>query len=99
MLGLNILLLEISIILGINILIFISSLISTDLLVSSLSFLIFLILLIPFYTLIEKLESTVFVNNLEGLPFFKLLFFYSWLLNIFIGIGLFVELIYLFMFC
>jgi hypothetical protein len=99
MLELNILLLEISIILGVNILIFIFSLVSTDLLVSSLSFLIFLILLIPFYTLIEKLESTVFANNLEGLPFFRLLFFYSWLLNIFIGIGLFVELIYLFMFC
>ena len=99
MLELNILLLEISIILGVNILIFISSLVSTDLLVSSLSFLIFLILLIPFYTLIEKLESTVFANNLEGLPFFKLLFFYSWLLNILIGICLSVELIYLFMFC
>jgi len=99
MIELNILLLEFSVILGINILIFIFSLVSTDLLVSSLSFLIFLILLIPFYTLIEKIEATVFAYNLEGLPFFKLIFFYSWLLNIFIGIGLFVELIYLFMFC
>ncbi len=99
MIELNILLLEFSVILGINILIFIFSLVSTDLLVSSLSFLIFLILLLSFYTLIEKLESTVFANNLEGLLFFKLIFFYSWLLNIFIGIGLFVELIYLFMFC
>ena len=99
MFELNVLLLEISIILGINILIFIFSLISTDILVTSLSFLIFLILLIPFYILLEKLELIVFINSLESSPFYKLIFFYSWLLNIFIGIILFVELIYLFIYC
>jgi len=99
MLELNILILEIFIILSINILIFIFSLISTDILITSLGFLIFLILIIPFHLLLEKLELITLINNLESFPFYKLIIFYSWLLNIFIGISLFVELMYLFIYC
>jgi len=99
MLELNILILEICIILSINILIFIFSLISTDVIITSLSFLIYLILIIPFYLLLEKLELITLISNLENSPFYKLIIFYSWLLNIFIGISLFIELIYLFIYC
>jgi hypothetical protein len=99
MLELNILILEICIILTINILIFIFSLVSTDILITSLSFLIFLILIIPFHLLLEELELITLLSNLENSPFYKMIIFYSWALNIFIGISLFVELIYLVIYC
>jgi hypothetical protein len=96
---LNILILEICIILTIYIFILIFSLISTEILITSLGFIIFLILIIPFHLLLEKLELLIVINNLENSPFYKLIIFYSWVLNIFIGICLFVELIYLFIYC
>lgn len=65
MVELNILVLEICIFLGINILIFIFSIISTDILITSLGFFFFLVLLIPFHLLIEKLELMILIQNLE----------------------------------
>lgn len=59
----------------------------------------FLILIIPFHLMIEKLELITLINNLEDSPFYNLIISYSWVLNIFIGISLFVELIYLFIYC
>ncbi len=93
---LQILLIEIFIILSLYIFIFIYSVISVDTITTFLSFLIFLILLIPFYFLLDKLEFLVYFNNLEDIPIFNLIIFYSTLINLFIGLYLFIELVYLF---
>jgi hypothetical protein len=99
MLEINILVLEISIILSINILIFIFSLISTDILITSFGMFFFLVLLIPFYLLIENLELLIVINNIENSEFYKLIIFYSWLITSIICISLFIQLIYLFIYC
>lgn len=99
MIELDILILEIYVILAIFILIFIYSVIATDTVITFLSFIIFLVFLIPFYTLLEKLELLLFVNNFENYVFFRLVFFYSFLITFFIGIFLFIELIYLTFLC
>ncbi len=95
MLEFNILLFEILLILSIFIFIFIYSAISVDMLTTLISLLIFLILLIPFYVILERLEIIIYMNNLENINFFKLIFFYSILINVFIGLYLVVESIYL----
>jgi hypothetical protein len=99
MLEINILVLEIFIFLSINILIFIFSIISTDILITSLSFFFFLVLVIPFHLLIEKLELMTLIYNLENFAFYKLIIFYSWLINFVIGISLFIQMVYLFIYC
>jgi hypothetical protein len=88
-------LLEILLILGIIIFIFIFSAISADTITSLISFLIFLILLIPFYILLENLEILAYVHNFENILFFKLIFSYTTLINLFIGIFFVIQLIYL----
>ena len=93
----NIVLFEIFIILILYIFIFIYSAISSDTLTSCLSLSIFLILLIPLYFSLEKLKLLLFINNLENEAFFRILFFYSTLINIFIGFFLIIQLIYLFL--
>ena len=95
MLEFNILLFEILLILSIFIFIFIYSAFSVDMLTTLVSLLIFLILLIPFYIGIERLEVIVYINDLESTNFFKLIFFYSTLINMFIGLFLLVQTIYL----
>jgi len=95
MLEFNILLFEILLILSIFIFIFIYSAFSVDMLTTLISLLIFLILLIPFYVILERLEIIIYMNNLENINFFKLIFFYSILINVFIGLYLVVESIYL----
>jgi len=93
---LQILLIEIFVILSLYIFVFIYSVISADTITTLLSFLIFLILLIPFYFLLEKLDFLVYFNNLEDILIFNLIVFYSTLINLFIGLYLFIELVYLF---
>ncbi len=99
MIELDILILEIYVILAIFILIFIYSVIATDTVITLLAFIMFLIFLIPFNLLLEKLELLIFVNNFENYSFFRLVFFYSILITFFIGIFLFIELIYLTFLC
>ncbi len=95
MLEFNILLFEILLILSISIFIFIYSAFSADTVTSFISLLIFLILLIPFYLILERLELIIYMNNLENIVFFKLIIVYSTLINVFIGLFLVVESIYL----
>lgn len=92
----NIILVEILFILMIYIFIFIYSAISSDTLTSCLSLAIFLILLLPFYYKLEELKVLLFVNDLEDELFYRTLFFYSTLINTFIGLFLTIQLIYLF---
>lgn len=98
MLDLHILLVEIFIILSIYIILFLYSVISADIITTLLSFFTFLTLLIPFYFLLDRIELQIGVNILKDVPIFKIFFFYSTLINLFIGIYLFVELVYLFFF-
>ena len=95
MLEYQILLIEVLLILGINIFIFIYSAFSVDMSITLISLTIFLILLIPFYLILEKLEILLYIDNIEENTFFKLVFFYSTLINVFIGMYLTIESIYL----
>lgn len=95
MLEYYLLLLEALLMLSVIIFIFIYSAFSADMLTTLIAFLIFLILLIPFYLILEKLEILLYINNLENISFFKLIFFYSILINVFIGIYFTIQSIYL----
>ena len=55
-----------------------------------------LILLIPFYVLLDDFRKLIFLNNLEDILFFKLLSFYSNLISGFIGLFLITQLLYLY---
>ena len=99
MLEFNLLFIEILLMLSFFIIIFIYSTLSADTIISLLAFLIFLTFLIPFYVLLERLKEIIYINNLEGLSIINLLIFYSNIINFLIGISLFIELIYLFLFC
>ncbi len=95
MFELNIIFLEFLLLLSVTILIFIYSIISTDIFITSLTLLIFIVLIIPYQILLNKLKILVYENNLDNLLIFNLVFFYSWLINIFMGISLLAELVYL----
>ncbi len=95
MLGIDLTLFEIFMILSINIILFIYSALSTDYITSFFSFLIFLILLIPFYGILNVFSSIIYSNNLENLLLFQMILYYAKLIPCFIGFFLFVELIYL----
>lgn len=99
MLEVNILVLEVIVFLSINVIIFLYSVVSTDLLITSLAFLLYLVLLIPFYMLMEKIKLQLAIYNIENSLFYEFLTFYSGLINTFIGISLFIELLYLFFYC
>ncbi len=86
---------EVLLMLSVIIFIFIYSAFSVDMLTTLIAFLIFLILLIPFYLILEKLEVLLYIYNLEHISFFRLIFFYSTLINIFIGIYFTIQSIYL----
>jgi len=92
----NIVVFEILVILMLFIFLFIYSAISSDTITTCLSLSIYVILLIPLYILLEKLSLILFTYNLENRIFFKTLFLFSTLINIFIGFFLIIQLIYLF---
>lgn len=91
----HLIIVEALLILSVIIFIFIYSAISADTLTTLIAFLIFLILLIPFYQILENLEVLLYIYNLENNNFFTLIFFYSTLINIFIGIYFTIQSIYL----
>lgn len=82
-------------ILAFFIFLFIYSVISTDLITTLLSFSIFLIILIPFYSLLDKFKRLIFMNNMENYSFFNSVIYFSSIINIFIGMYLFIQLLYL----
>lgn len=96
MLELNLILLELITITTFFICIFIYSAISTNSLSSLISFLLYLIFIFPFYLLILKLENLILINDLEKIVFLKVLVSYFTIFSIFIGLFLFVQLVYLF---
>ena len=96
MLEINFTLFELLIVLSFFIILFIYSAFSTDLTTTFLSLIIFLIFIIPFYGLLDIFKSLIYSSNLEGVFFFQIILFYSSLIPCFIGLFLFVEVIYLF---
>jgi hypothetical protein len=95
MLEINILIVETFVLLAFTIIIFIFSLVSTDILISMLSFLLYLIILIPFFILLDKLELLIYITDLENPTSYNVISLYSKLIYIFIGLSLFIELVYL----
>jgi len=92
----NLILLQILIILAIYILLFTYSAISADMITTCISFMIFLILLLPFIVLLEKLKILLYISNVRYEILLNMLIFYSTVIIIFIGFFLFIQLIYLF---
>ncbi len=97
MLEIDLIFFKIFFILTFFIIIFIYSAISTDLIVTLISFLLFLTLLIPFFILFEYYKYLMYINNYEEILFFKIINIYLPLIPIFIGLFLFIELVYLFL--
>ena len=76
------------------ILVFIYSAISTDTLTVIICIILFLFLLIPFLATINQLELMLIELNLKNLFIFKWILNFSIIINIFIGLYLFIELFY-----
>lgn len=95
MFDLNFTLFQILLILALYIFIFFYSAISADMMTTCICLMIFMIFLLPFYILIEKLKLIIFINDIGNILFFKILIFYSTIIVIFIGFFLFIQLIYL----
>ena len=98
MIEINIILLEIFSLMILIIFIFIYSILSTDFIVSFISFIVYLLTLIPLYYLIEQLNILIFNLNLEETVLFQIIIFYSTLISSLIGLCLFIEILYLFFF-
>ena len=98
MYDLSVILIELFSLMTIFLLIFIYSTISSDQIISFMVFLIYLILLIPFSMIIENLNLILNTKSLSDMIILNSIFYCCILINIIIGIFLFIELIYLFIF-
>lgn len=76
--------------------IFVYSTISSDLIVVLIGFLLYLVLLIPFTTVFDLLNHNITLIPLEEQIFFNSILYFCELVNMIIGVILFIELIYLF---
>ncbi len=91
-------LIEILSIITFFILIFIYSILSTDSTTTIISFMLYLIILIPFLFLIDYFKNLIKITMLENLIFFKSIVFLATIITYIIGFVLFIELIYLLFF-
>lgn len=94
---LNLILFEFFSLLAFFIFIFAFSVISGEPIAIFISIVLFFIFLIPFFQILNEIEVFVFSEGFETV-FFKTVVSYSKLIVIFIGIFLFIELIYVFLF-
>ena len=94
---LNLILFEFYSLLAFFIFIFAFSVISAEPIAIFISIVLFFIFLVPFFQILNEIEVFVFSEGFETV-FFKTVVSYSKLLVIFIGIFLFIELIYVFLF-
>lgn len=93
--SLDFVLIEIFGILSFLIIMFIYSIIASDLMTSLIIFSLFLFLLIPFYMALDNLQFILLNYGLDDIIYIKILLFYSNLGNIFIGTFLIIQLVYL----
>ena len=93
----NLIIFEFYSILAFFIFIFAFSVISAEPIAIFISLVLFFIFLMPFFQILNDLEIFAFSEGLETV-FFKSVVSYSKLIVLFIGIFLFIELIYVFLF-
>ena len=98
MADLNLLLLEFFTLLGIIIFIFGFSVISTEPTLIIFAIILIFVLTLPYVQIIYEIETLMFNYGLENELLFRILYPYSKLIIIFIGIFLIIELIYIFLF-
>lgn len=94
---LNLILFEFYSLLAFFIFIFAFSVISAEPITIFISIVLFFIFLMPFFQILNEIEVFAFGEGFETM-FFKTVVSYSKLLVVFIGIFLFIELIYVFLF-
>ncbi len=91
-------LIEILSIITFFILIFIYSILSTDSTTTIISFMLYLIILIPFLFLLDYFKNLLDIAMPENKIFFKSIIFFSTIITYIIGFVLFIELTYLLFF-
>jgi hypothetical protein len=94
---LNLILFEFYLLLAFFIFIFAFSIISAEPVAIFISIVLFFIFLIPFVQILNEIEVFAFNEGFETV-FFKTVVSYSKLIVVFIGIFLFIELVYVFLF-
>lgn len=85
---------EFYIIFGLYLLLFGFSVVSAEPLIIFVSIFIFLILIIPFFSIINQIESFLLINQLNDTTIFNIVLSSSKLILLLIGVFLFLELIY-----
>jgi len=93
---LNVAIIEILACYAIFFVLFIFSIISADSISTMFSLTFFLILIIPFYILLDEFRKLILLNNLQSVLIFKLILFYSNIITGFIGLFLIIQLLYLY---
>lgn len=93
----NLIIFEFYSLLAFFIFIFAFSVISAEPIAIFISIVLFFIFLMPFFQILNEIEVYAFIEGFETV-FFKTVVSYSKLIVIFIGIFLFIELIYVFLF-
>lgn len=86
---------EIILIINLNIIILLTNIFSSDYILSILSFIVFILFLIPLDNLIWKLKVNMLKYGLENYSFFRLIISFSMFLNLITGILLFIQIVYL----
>jgi len=93
---LSVIIIEITVFYLIFFSLFIFSIISADSYSTTFSLVFFLIMLIPFYILLDDFNKLILLNNLEGILFFQIFLYYSNIICGFIGLFLIIQLLYLY---
>lgn len=93
--ALELLILELVLLISFNIILLTYSLLSAEINVSILSFLLFLVLLIPNSLLVTRILTISKMMNKLNIDIINYIIFYGSLINISIGLLLFIEIIYL----
>lgn len=92
---LNYLFLGVMLYMSLFIIIFLFAAISADLLGTLICFIFFLLLLLPFYLILDQFKIWLFFNGIGTFSFFNSILSYAMVMLAFIGIFLFVQLMYL----
>ena len=94
MFDINFILIGLLLIMMIFITIYIFAATSSDITNVVISIVFFLILLLPFSLLMNEFNNLIIEQNYDEISFFKMIPFFSTLINTFIGLYLFIEAIY-----
>jgi len=95
MLDFNFILIGLFLMLTIFITIFIFAAISSDIASVFISLTLFLILMLPFSLLMNEYNNLIIEQNYVNIFFFRMIPFFSMLINSFIGLFMFIEAIYI----